>query len=40
MAQALGDPDAGRKAFIFESAVTLRGGEYFFAPSIPFIRSL
>lgn len=34
-----GDKKAGRKAFNFESAVTLRGGEYFFAPSIPFIRS-
>jgi Dyp-type peroxidase family len=35
-----GDPNGGRKAFNFESAVTLKGGEYFFAPSIPFIRSL
>lgn len=34
------DPEAGRKAFNFESAVTLKGGEYLFAPSIPFIRSL
>ena len=24
----------------FESAVTLRGGEYFFAPSIPFLAAL
>ena len=35
-----GNPAGGRKAFNFESATTLRGGEYFFAPSIPFIRSL
>lgn len=35
-----GDEDAGTKAFNFESAVTLKGGEYLFAPSIPFIRSL
>ena len=34
------DPSAGRKTFNFESAVTLRGGEYLFAPSIPFILSL
>ncbi len=30
----------GKKTFNFESAVTLKGGEYFFAPSIPFLRSL
>ena len=30
----------GKKSFNFESAVTLKGGEYFFAPSIPFLRSL
>ena len=35
-----GDRDAGKKTFNFESAVTLKGGEYFFAPSIPFLRSL
>jgi Dyp-type peroxidase family len=35
-----GDEDAGRKVFNFESAVTLKGGEYLFAPSIPFITSL
>lgn len=35
-----GDEDAGTKTFNFESAVTLKGGEYLFAPSIPFIRSL
>jgi len=32
--------EKGRKAFNFESAVRLEGGEYFFAPSIPFLRSL
>jgi Dyp-type peroxidase family len=35
-----GDEEAGKKAFNFESAVTLEGGEYFFAPSLPFLRSL
>ncbi len=35
-----GDEEAGRKVFNFESAVTLKGGEYFFAPSIPFLGSL
>lgn len=35
-----GDEGAGKETLNFESAVTLRGGEYFFAPSIPFIRSL
>ena len=35
-----GDEEGGEKKVNFESAVTLRGGEYFFAPSIPFIRSL
>jgi Dyp-type peroxidase family len=34
------DPEGGKRAVNFESAVTLKGGEYFFAPSIPFIRSL
>jgi Dyp-type peroxidase family len=34
------DPDAGYKAFNFDAAVTLRGGEYFFAPSLPFLSSL
>lgn len=34
------DPGAGRKTINFESAVTLEGGEYFFAPSLPFLRSL
>jgi Dyp-type peroxidase family len=32
--------EKGKKAFNFESAVTLKGGEYFFAPSLPFLRSL
>jgi len=32
--------DGGKKAFNFESAVTLKGGEYFFAPSIPFLKAL
>jgi Dyp-type peroxidase family len=35
-----GDESAGRKKFNFESAVTLKGGEYFFAPSKLFISSL
>ena len=35
-----GDKDAERETFNFESAVTLKGGEYFFAPSLPFLRSL
>ena len=35
-----GDKEAGKKTFNFESAVTLKGGEYFFAPSLPFLRSL
>lgn len=34
------DPSAGRKKFNFESAVTLKGGEYFFAPSQPFLAAL
>lgn len=33
-------PLRGKKAFNFEAAVTLRGGEYFFAPSIPFLNAL
>jgi Dyp-type peroxidase family len=32
-----GDKNAGRKDFNFESAVTLEGGEYFFAPSKAFL---
>jgi Dyp-type peroxidase family len=35
-----GDESAGRKTFNFESAITLRGGEYFFAPSVPFLAAL
>jgi Dyp-type peroxidase family len=35
-----GNHDAGRKKFNFESPVTLRGGEYFFAPSLPFLRTM
>jgi Dyp-type peroxidase family len=35
-----GKKDAKKKPFNFESAVTLKGGEYFFAPSVPFLRSL
>jgi Dyp-type peroxidase family len=35
-----GDRDAGRDRISFESAVTLKGGEYFFAPSIAFLESL
>jgi Dyp-type peroxidase family len=39
-AKSWGNKDAGRKTFNFESAIRLKGGEYFFAPSIPFLRSL
>ncbi len=35
-----GDQAAGRTKFNFESAVTLKGGEYFFAPSRPFLAAL
>jgi Dyp-type peroxidase family len=35
-----GNPAAGREKFNFEAAVTLKGGEYFFAPSKPFLQSL
>jgi len=38
--KAWGNGGAGKKAFNFESAVTLKGGEYFFAPSLPFLRSI
>ena len=34
------DESAGRKTFNFEAAVTLRGGEYLFAPSKPFLAGL
>lgn len=35
-----GDEGTDQIAFNFEAAVTLKGGEYFFAPSIPFLKSL
>ena len=35
-----GDKDAGRQKFNLESPVTLKGGEYFFAPSMPFLTGL
>ena len=35
-----GAPERGKKTINFEAAVTLRGGEYFFAPSIPFLAAL
>ena len=35
-----GDDDKGRRPFNFESLVTLKGGEYFFCPSLSFLRSL
>ena len=35
-----GEEDKGRKSFNFEAAVTLKGGEYFFAPSKPFLAGL
>lgn len=35
-----GDSAAGRTKFNFEAAVTLKGGEYFFAPSLPFLQGL
>jgi Dyp-type peroxidase family len=35
-----GEESAGRTKFNFEAAVTLKGGEYFFAPSKPFLASL
>lgn len=34
------DKEAGTKKVNFESAVTLKGGEYFFAPSKPFLQAL
>ena len=33
-------PAAGREKFNFDAAVTLKGGEYFFAPSMPFLKAL
>ena len=35
-----GDDTQGRVEFNFEAAVTLKGGEYFFAPSKPFLAGL
>ena len=35
-----GNSGAGREKFNFESPVTLKGGEYFFAPSLPFLKAL
>ena len=35
-----GDEDVGRTKFNFEAAVTLKGGEYFFAPSVAFLAAL
>lgn len=35
-----GDPGEGTTQFNFASAVTLRGGEFFFTPSLPFLRGL
>lgn len=35
-----GDSGGETQAFNFDAAVSLRGGEYFFAPSIPFLKSL
>lgn len=37
---AWGDPSGETKEFNFDTAVTLRGGEYFFAPSLSFLRGL
>jgi deferrochelatase/peroxidase EfeB len=35
-----GSADGGSKPFEFHSYVTMKGGEYFFAPSITFLRNL
>lgn len=35
-----GDPNGGRTKHNFESPVTLKGGEYFFTPSLPFLTGL
>jgi len=35
-----GNKDGGKKSFNFESEIRLKGGEYFFAPSVAFLRSL
>ena len=34
------DKNAGRTKFNLEAAVALKGGEYFFAPSLPFLKGL
>ena len=39
-AKTWGNRAAGREKFNFEAAVTLKGGEYFFAPSKPFLEGL
>ena len=38
--KAWGNAAAGREKSNFEAAVTLKGGEYFFAPSKPFLQAL
>lgn len=35
-----GSAEGGSKPFEFHSYVTMKGGEYFFAPSITFLRNL
>lgn len=35
-----GNKPGGKKSFNFESEIRLKGGEYFFAPSVAFLRSL
>jgi hypothetical protein len=35
-----GDEHGGKKTINFDAAVTLEGGEYFFAPSLPVLHSL
>jgi len=35
-----GDENAGRDRISFEAAVSLKGGEYFFAPSLAFLKAL
>lgn len=35
-----GNSGAGRKKLNLESPITLKGGEYFFAPSLPFLKAL
>jgi Dyp-type peroxidase family len=38
--KAWGDKHGGKKTINFDAAVELEGGEYLFAPSLPFIKSL